>query len=136
MSSGHYRRSARSRLGRRGRGLVVRVDRRITGRDGIGGATERWVTLIDRYHTLGIMPSHNQKEERTELGEEEAPKLHFETWGDPSVNGHALREGDRFVDRVNNRWYIIDGIFRPPGSRFNTLYRYDLVELRVPKTES
>lgn len=89
---------------------TVRVDRRTTVADGLGGGHEEWSTIIARYH-VRIYPDHHQQVVKHEFGE--LAETTHSAVGSRSMNGKTIMPGDRFIDVVHNEQYAILAVIRP-----------------------
>jgi hypothetical protein len=89
----------------------VRVARRIRMSDGMGGASERYSTVIQNYWTR-IWADHHLERERIEPGEAAKNPTHLAV-GARAVNGKSINLMDRFIDEENNEVYDVVGVRRP-----------------------
>lgn len=106
----------------------VRVDRRLRVDDGAFGTYPAWTTIVDRY-LVRLSPDATQRHDRKELGDQLADSVQqsFRALGEPSRNGRTIRQGDRFVDLVNNRCYDIVAVIRNRGrSPYSAMWQFEL----------
>lgn len=109
----------------------VRVDRRGTNYDGVGGTFQTWTEIISRYW-VRIFPDHHQERRKQELGEIALETTHGAV-GNRSWNGATIMIGDRFIDEKNNETYDVVGVIRPMARLpYSHVYRY---VLRIVKDE-